>query len=153
MACGICKEELVDPSRAYRLSDDRLGQRTHLGDVVNSLLEEDLCTNSVCHHCRSTLLRLNSLKQQFDELKRQLLTKFSHRGSQSLVHSHSQPGMVTPTTSVRLRSPSAVSTGISPLAKRTRCSGVSEVYPNSVRLLVSESFTIESFLSIAAANC
>ena len=120
MACGICKEELVDPSRAYRLSDDRLGQRTHLGDVVNSLLEEDLCTNSVCHHCRSTLLRLNSLKQQFDELKRQLLTKLSHRGSQSLVHSHSQPGMVTPTTSVRLRSPSAVSTGISPLGTVTK---------------------------------
>ena len=53
-----------------------VGQHSQLGNIIDSLFEEDLGTNSVvCHQCRSSLLCLHSLKWQFDELKEALLAK------------------------------------------------------------------------------
>ena len=50
MACSICREDL-DLDRTHQLLY-RVGQHSQLGNIIDSLLGEDLGTNSVCRQCR-----------------------------------------------------------------------------------------------------
>ncbi len=110
--CVVCSKALKEK---YRLRD-YFGKATQLGRVVEDLLDEDLrenTANSVCSKCRYALLHLEKLKRECDALKGNLKTQLRrHRASQQL-RPQGQHGPV-----VRLRSPSAQSTGISPAAKR-----------------------------------
>ena len=97
---------------AYRVRD-RFGKPTQLGTVIVNLLDEALCENTpstVRRKCRYDLLCLEKLKEEYEEVKSQLKTQLrANRASQQL-----QRRQV-----LRLRSPSAESTGVSPAAKRT----------------------------------
>ena len=105
----MCSKVLKE---AYRVRD-RFGKPTQLGTVIVNLLDEALCANTpstVCRKCRYDLLRLEKLKKEYEEVKNQLKTQLrANRASQQL-----QRRQV-----LRLRSPSAESTGVSPAAKRT----------------------------------
>ena len=107
--CAVCSKVLKE---AYRVRD-RFGKPTQLETVVVNLLDEALCENTpstVCRKCRYDLLRLEKLKKEYEEVKSQLKTQLrANRASQQL-----QRRQV-----LRLRSPSAESTAVSPAAKRT----------------------------------
>ena len=106
--CAVCSKVLKE---AYRVRD-RFGKPAQLGTVIVNLLDEALCENTpstVCRKCRYDLLRLEKLKE-YEEVKSQLKTQLrANRATQQL-----QRRQV-----LRLRSPSAESTGVSPAAKRT----------------------------------
>ena len=91
---------------------DRFVKPTQLGTVIVNLFDEALCENTastVCQKCRYDLLCLEKMKE-YEEVKSQLKTQLrENRASQQL-----QRQQV-----LRLRSPSAESTGVSPAAQRT----------------------------------
>ena len=72
--CALCSKMLKEP---YRVRD-RFGKPTQLGTVIGNLLDEALCENTpitVWRKCRYDLLRLEKLKKEYKEVKRQLKTQ------------------------------------------------------------------------------
>ena len=120
--CAVCSKVLMEeyPVR------DRFGKPTQLGRVIANLLDEAFCENTpstVCRKYRYELLRLEKLKIEYEENKGNLKTQLrANRASQQL-----QRRQV-----LRLRSPSAESTGVSSAAKKTYRSvsaGIKELFP------------------------
>ena len=121
---------------------------TQLGRVIANLLDEALCKNTpstVCRKCRYKLLCIEKLKIKYEENKGNLKTQLrANRASQQL-----QRRQV-----LRLRSPSAESTGVSPAAKRTYRSvsaGRKELFPMVDPYSTAE--IVEGSLSASAAQC
>ena len=120
--CGVQQGDHGRVSSARQVC----GKPTQLGRVIASLLDKAFCENTpstVCRKYRYELLRLEKLKIEYEENKGNLKTQLrANRASQQL-----QRRQV-----LRLRSPSAESTGVSPAAKKTYRSvsaGRKELFP------------------------
>ena len=101
----------------YRLRGSS-GNATQIGKILECLLEESLSEIAValvCRKCRLSLLRLEKLHNDFIQLKRTLKASLhSQRSNQEPPQAQHMPVAAA----VRLRSPSAQSTGMSPAEKR-----------------------------------
>ena len=114
--CAVCSKPLKEK---YRLRD-RFGKPTQLGRMIEDPLDEDLCENTastVCSKCRYSLLHLEKLKREYDQLKGNLKTHLRRQTTSTQLSPRAQHAPV-----LRLHSPSAQSTGISPAAKRAATS-------------------------------
>ena len=108
--CDICGEST---EKRYKLADGR-GKPTELGSILESIIEMERCTEYIscaCQSCKRSIHRIQKLSTEFNELKESFKEKIITVSGSIYGERHSQ---------VRSRSPSQLSTGISPAAKKRR---------------------------------
>lgn len=133
--CAVCERYLNDVSKKYRLRD-KLHNTTKLGRVLEQVLEENLfkqTRNIVCGICQHSILKLEKLNIEYSDLRNKMRDQVLKQAPNQVAtgvqqsKSSSSRSIVCSTpintrqhhcSTVRSRSPSAFSTGLSPAEKR-----------------------------------